>query len=281
MKVSGIYKITNPNGRIYIGQSQDIHKRFLQYKNISNNIKRQVRLYNSLKKHGSDNHLFEIIEECSFEKLNKRERYWQDYYDATSINNLNCILTGYDEVKSKMSDESKLKISKARKNQIISKQHREKISKAKKGIKLSKEHKENIGKNNVGKHSKPILQYDLKGNFIKEWECGCNAVKFLGISNNGNIVKCCKNIIPSAYGFIWRYKTDKNYALKISIKKSKIILNKILIQFDKDLNKIAEFTSLKEASLKTNISRTAISNNVAGLSKLAGGYVWKYIKLND
>jgi group I intron endonuclease len=281
MKVSGIYKITNPNGRIYIGQAQNIHKRFLQYKNISNNIKRQVKLYNSLKKHGSDNHLFEILEECSFEKLNKRERYWQDYYDATSINNLNCILTGYDEVKSKMSDESRLKISKAKKNQIISKQHREKLSKAKKGIKLSKEHKEKISKNNIGKHNKPILQYNLEGNFIKEWECGYDAVKFLGISSNGNIVKCCKNIIPSAYGFIWRYKINENYALKISTEKPKVILDKILVQFDEDLNKIAEFTSLKDASLKTNISRTAISNNIAGLSKLAGGYIWKYIKLNN
>lgn len=215
MKISGIYKITNPNGRIYIGQAQNIHKRFLQYKNISNNIKRQVKLYNSLKKHGSDNHIFEILEECSFEKLNERERYWQDYYDATSVDNLNCILTGYDEVKSKMSDESKLKISNAKKKYIISEEHRKKLSEAKKGKKLSKEHKEKIGKNNIGKHSKPILQYDLEGHFIREWQCGYDAVKFLGISSNGNIVKCCKDKLPSAYGYIWRYKISEHVEMKI------------------------------------------------------------------
>lgn len=39
--------------------------------------------------------------------------------------------------------------------------------------------------------------------------------------------------------------------------------------------------NIQDASLKTNISRTAISNNIAGLSKLAGGYIWKYKQLNN
>ncbi len=31
-KISGIYKITNPNGRVYIGKSINIHKRWMKYK---------------------------------------------------------------------------------------------------------------------------------------------------------------------------------------------------------------------------------------------------------
>lgn len=39
---------------------------------------------------------------------------------------------------------------------------------------------------------------------------------------------------------------------------------------------IASFTSLIEAAKQTNIKRTNIGNNLAGVSKTAGGYIWKY-----
>lgn len=55
----GIYKITNPNGKIYIGQSTNIDKRFYRYKRLE--CKGQIKLYNSLKKYGWDAHIIEII----------------------------------------------------------------------------------------------------------------------------------------------------------------------------------------------------------------------------
>ncbi len=70
----GIYKITNPKGKIYIGYSKNVENRFANYKRL--NCKRQRKLYNSLKKYGPVNHNFEIIEECSLVDLNKREIYW-------------------------------------------------------------------------------------------------------------------------------------------------------------------------------------------------------------
>lgn len=57
----------------------------------------QHKLYNSLKKHGVENHTFEIIEECSIEDLNCRERYWQEFYDVLGDKGLNCELTGCNE----------------------------------------------------------------------------------------------------------------------------------------------------------------------------------------
>jgi len=59
----GIYKITNPKGKIYIGQSINIKRRFNEYKRL--NCSQQPKIYNSLLKYGSDNHKFEIIEEFS------------------------------------------------------------------------------------------------------------------------------------------------------------------------------------------------------------------------
>ena len=67
----GIYKITNPKGKVYIGYSKDIENRFKYYKRL--NCKGQRKLYNSLKKYGPDNHIFEIVEECNLVDLNLKE----------------------------------------------------------------------------------------------------------------------------------------------------------------------------------------------------------------
>ena len=70
----GIYKIQSPVGKIYIGQSTDIKKRWEYYKRLA--CKKQPKLYNSLNKYGSDNHIFEVIEECNIDQLDEREIYW-------------------------------------------------------------------------------------------------------------------------------------------------------------------------------------------------------------
>ena len=90
--ICGIYKITSPSGRVYIGQSEDISKRWGNYKNVNKSNVGQVKLANSFKKYGTKAHTFEIIEQCNFEDLDCRERYWQDFYDATNTG-LNCVLT--------------------------------------------------------------------------------------------------------------------------------------------------------------------------------------------
>lgn len=55
------------------------------------------------------------------------------------------------------------------------------------------------------KRRKPILQYNLKGEFIKEWDGAITIRKKLGI-NNVSIMQCCKGIIKTSNNFIWRYK---------------------------------------------------------------------------
>ena len=91
MKKSGIYKITSPSNRIYIGQSSDLKERFRRYKHLHRS-KLLTKLYRSFLKYGIENHKFEIIEECLPELLNERERYWQDYYNVNSKNGLTCGL---------------------------------------------------------------------------------------------------------------------------------------------------------------------------------------------
>ena len=58
-------------------------------------------------------------------------------------------------------------------------------------------------RDNVRKgRNKPILQYDLDGNFIREWECAAD----VGKEVKSNISSCAKGNRKTAYGFIWKYK---------------------------------------------------------------------------
>lgn len=109
--MTGIYKITSPTSRIYIGQSKDCTKRFYFYKIASKYCHKQKRLYNSFLKYGVSNHIFEIIEECLFDELNTRERHWQEHHDVLNTNGLNCKYTNTDEKKTVMSEITKQKIS--------------------------------------------------------------------------------------------------------------------------------------------------------------------------
>lgn len=53
--------------------------------------------------------------------------------------------------------------------------------------------------------SKVILQYDLYGNFIKEWASTKEIERQLGYSHS-NISKCCNGKYKSACGYKWKYK---------------------------------------------------------------------------
>ena len=117
MKICGIYKITSPTDRVYIGQSMDIKRRFTSYKTL-NKSKRQVKLYNSFVKYGVDKHIFEIIEECLVDFLNERERYWQEHYNVLeSSKGLNLCLTSTKDKKHLHSEETRNKISESNKGE--------------------------------------------------------------------------------------------------------------------------------------------------------------------
>ena len=115
--ITGIYKITSPSKKVYIGQSFDIKKRWCKYKNL--HCKSQTRLYNSFLKYGVDKHIFEVLCQCSIEQLNEMERFYQDAFCVINKQGLNCLLTKTIDRKMEVSDETKKKISNANKNPSI------------------------------------------------------------------------------------------------------------------------------------------------------------------
>lgn len=233
----GIYKITNPKGKIYIGQSINIESRKRVYKYF-NSYRNSIGpiLMNSFRKYGFENHVFEIIEECSVDQLDEKETYWKQYY----LNQVNknwrkvmfCNL--HDTGGGPLSEKTKQKISKSNtgkpsfwKGKTRGEEFGKKLSnnlernkkigegnKGKKkpqiGIKLqgipkTEQHKQNISNSSKGKtrNNKPIIQYDLEGNFIREWHSRTEAKKWLG---PGDIAGCLLGKQKQAGGFIWKFK---------------------------------------------------------------------------
>lgn len=82
-KTSGIYKITNQiDGRIYIGQSVDLHTR------LTNHIKAALGIgtiahqlvHDAMATDGIENFTFEIVDRCPKDQLNKKEKLWIETY---------------------------------------------------------------------------------------------------------------------------------------------------------------------------------------------------------
>jgi hypothetical protein len=80
--IIGIYKITSPTGKVYIGQATNMDDRIRRYKTL--NCRGQRHLYLSLNKYGWDKHKFEVIEFCEQSELNTKEKYYIGLYNSTN-----------------------------------------------------------------------------------------------------------------------------------------------------------------------------------------------------
>lgn len=148
---SVIYKITNPKGRIYIGQTINWKIRIQVYKR--GDCKKQKKLYNSIKKYGFDTHKFEIIHRCIDSDLNELERYYQDLYSSTDKSGLNIRLTKSSDRSGKFSEDSRRKMSEAKKGTKRSPEVCKAISDKMKEIskQRSSEYYDNLKKSNIGR----------------------------------------------------------------------------------------------------------------------------------
>jgi group I intron endonuclease len=208
----GIYKWVSPTDRIYVGQSTNIKQRKEWY--LSNGISNasMPKLKRSFNKHGIEKHLFEVIEYCSIEKLNEREIYWGLFYN-TLEDGLNCKLGEQNCV---FSEETKNKMSIAKKNKPLSIEHqqnrekslqkywdmkrevKEKLDKVKK-IKYipTKEHRENLSKAKKGKNihteqsKQKLREVGKLRNMDKVYQAGVEARKTPIIQSDlfGNFIK--------------------------------------------------------------------------------------------
>lgn len=218
--IIGVYKITSPTNRVYIGQSVDILHRFKTYKRMYSKNQHQTKLHRSFLKHGVINHSFEILEICNLDELNIKERYYQELYDVLN-GGLNCNITKTNDKSGKVSEETLIKMSIASKgNQNWKgKKHteeaKEKIRLSKIGLKFSDEinkKKGRFGRIGAAKGlfskdhpaSKSVNQYSINGDFIKRWDSLVDIKHELGF-NITNISSCCNGKLKTSNKFIWKH----------------------------------------------------------------------------
>ena len=208
----GIYKIVNPEGKVYIGLSKNIFLRWSHYKN-SSSMGSNSLLKNSLKKYGYDKHIFEIKEYVEFQLnlteqqnnkiLRERERYWINFYQSDTIG-LNQNRGGCGTPKH--TPESKQKISESLKG---------KSKPLDFGIKRKKwQHTKEFKEKVRNSPRCPVLMYDLEDNLIQEFPNQQLAADYLGVKKqaiwnvlNGYINKKSGNKVTHVKGYKFIYKS--------------------------------------------------------------------------
>lgn len=83
--IIGIYKITNlENNKVYIGQSVDVSKRWKNHAKCGLGIDTPAgnKLYKDMQSYGIWNFSWELLEKCSKEELNEKERFYIELYQS-------------------------------------------------------------------------------------------------------------------------------------------------------------------------------------------------------
>lgn len=223
---SGIYSITNTiTNKVYVGSAVNIDLRWKEHLNdLRKDKHHSIKLQRAFNKYGEANFVFDIIMLCDKLSLIVNEQSFIDGLDSYKKGYNACPIAG-SRLGSKQSEETKNKISsklKGRtspnKGKIASDETRLKLSKARKDKKLSDTHVENIRQSKLGdknpfygktvkeehKVCKKINQYTKDMVFIKEWNSITECAKSLN-TRIGGISAALTGTRKHHLGFIFTY----------------------------------------------------------------------------
>lgn len=210
-----IYLIHYLNNDVYIGYTTtSLNKRFSNHKQKSNDIS-SINIIDE----------FEITLHTKFLKK-QIESYWIEQFRQWGFILRNKNKGGGGPLINSISEETRKKQSELKLNKPLSNTHRNNISLSHKdrdkstyvsGMKNknhTNESKIKIGSGNSGTNSfyfgkiakniKPILQFDINNQFIREWSSITLASNELNITRTC-IIDTCNLKQKSSGGFIWRY----------------------------------------------------------------------------
>lgn len=265
-----VYRHTSPSGKCYIGITNQKPEERWGYNGYNYIIKKKDGKFkhpyfaNAILKYGWENFKHEIL--CASltkqEARNKEKEYISYYKQGGKSYNITDGgegIWGYH----------------------FTEEQRKRLSESRKGIKqspktIAKRVAKNTGKVRTDeqkmKTSKPVVQYDLQGNFIAEYFGINEASRQTGI-NNAHIGDCCNNIRnrKSAGGFIWRFKGDSSKSLY----KENSSRKKVKCIFTDGTNK--QWNSMKEAMEEFNMSRYKLQKYCNENVKDNNGNRWEFV----
>ena len=192
-----------PTDKWYIGQTIDEERRFKAHIYNAITRKNNSHFYKAIRKYGLDNFVYCVLEENILrENLNMKEMDWIEEFDSF-YDGYNMSAGGGQNTK--FSEETRIKLSESckgknffgEKNPFFGKHHSIETRK----IKMSGPKNGMYGK--PSHNRRKVSQYDLNGNFIKNYDCITHAIK-----ENPKcraISAVCRGELNQTGGFIWKY----------------------------------------------------------------------------
>lgn len=232
-----VYLHKSPSGKYYVGITSKY--RVQDRWDNGNGYKGCPAFYNAITKYGWNAIEHYIVASGLSEVMAKKlEIHLIPFFKACN-RSYNITNGGDGHLGYIPSEETRRKLGNGRKGKHISEEQKIKLSKAFKGRKahpntikaiirthtgkvVSEETRKKLRECNLGKHltketkeklsiiaSKPVLQYDLCNNFIKEWKSASEAAKSLN-KRPSSITHCCNHRVNynTAYGYKWEWKYD-------------------------------------------------------------------------
>ena len=243
-----IYKYTFPNGKVYIGQT--IHPRSRMTQHLCESTgSRNVAFWRAYEKYGEvEYRLIRIVEKDSREELcdvlnELEQKYIAEYKSDDRRFGYNLTSGGKVFV---VNEEGRKHMSEARTDKL------------------------------------PVLQYDLNGRFIAEYESTTEAAKALN-THPGSIWSCCLGIASGkrakkaqiVKGYTFRFKQDypdvpQQIDLYLTSKKRPVL------QFTLDGHFLHEWESVLDASREIGGQESGIRQCCYGGYRQSNGFMWRY-----
>lgn len=230
-----IYKITSPNGKVYVGKTYNLKNRISDYRCKRHRSKKSI-IISSIKLYGWESHKFEVIEVVIDSLMNDREIYWIDKlqtYAYSYANGMNLTRGGDGQRHSWKNDKERVDKARLRKGEnsptwgkVLSQDTKNKISKSVSDYNIKnrkvplKQCYEALSK----VISRPVICYDLNGNFAGEF----NSVKLAAFKLNVDrktLNDALNKRQKHGGGYIVKDKFE-GYPLKIKVDKSKLCIKK-------------------------------------------------------
>lgn len=276
-----IYKATSKtSGKCYIGQTTTTLKERIDHHKRTYNIK-NYHFYYAIRKYGWDDFEWEVIEDNINDAniLNEREKYWIKYYDSYE--------NGYNSTRGgdgtyRRDDELILKLfieGKTTKEIIeLTGYSRSTIYKSFNINNISEENNKRNNEQIKLRCSMPVLQYDLEGNFIKEWP---SASACSQVGQQSAISNVCRQEQVTAYGYLWKYKNDdrpiSEWVKRVNNKQPAGRPKRKIKQIN-DIGEIINiYESAAEAAKSLNLKDKSNICAAARNHKKAYGYYWEYL----
>ena len=163
----GIYLITDKkNNRYYVGSSNCIQRRWAEHRShLNRGIHGNSYLQNAWSKHGKDDFVFEVLEQCPEANLANREAFWIAHYGSLDRDK------GYnisDVERRALSEETKRRLSEAHTGKKLSEETKRKLSEANKG--KSRPHSEESKRKLSEAHKGRVFTPEHKAKLAKAQE---------------------------------------------------------------------------------------------------------------